>query len=122
MHTTNRLQGRVLAAECPSRQILLNLTSRWGGLVLLALGDQTLRFSQLKQSIGGVSEKMLIQTLKALQQDGFVIRQVYAEVPPRVEYSLSEFGREAAQRFFHLSHWVEQSLPEILAQRELAKE
>ena len=113
----SNLQGQVLAADCPSRQILLNLTSRWGGLVLLALGDQTLRFSQLKRAIGGVSEKMLIQTLKALEQDGFVLRQVYAEVPPRVEYHLTAFGREAAARFFHLSHWVEQSLPEILAQR-----
>jgi DNA-binding HxlR family transcriptional regulator len=111
-------QPRVLSADCPSRQILLNLSSRWGGLVLLALRDGTLRFSQLRQQVEGVSEKMLVQTLKALEQDGFVIRQVYAQVPPRVEYRLSEFGIQAAERFFNLSSWIEQALPQILAQRQ----
>ncbi|KAA8734781.1 helix-turn-helix transcriptional regulator [Acinetobacter qingfengensis] len=117
MNTDQHLKGRVLAQDCPSRQILLNLTSRWGGLVLISLRDCTLRFSELRQGIGGISEKMLAQTLKALEQDGFIHREVYPEVPPRVEYSLTAFGIEAAERFFHFTSWLEEMLPEILANR-----
>lgn len=111
-------RGFVLAKDCPSRQILMNLTSRWGGLVLISLrGNKILRFSALRRKIEGVSEKMLVQTLKTLEQDGFVNRQVYAEVPPRVEYYLTKFGEEAAEKIFQLTSWIEDSLPEILANR-----
>ncbi|GAA5010826.1 helix-turn-helix domain-containing protein [Acinetobacter puyangensis] len=111
-------KGYVLAQDCPSRQILMNLTSRWGGLVLIALRGQTLRFGQLRHCIGGISEKMLVQTLKALQQDGFIERQMYAEIPPRVEYCLTEFGEQAAEKVFQLTSWIEESLPDILQRRQ----
>ncbi|MFU8928097.1 winged helix-turn-helix transcriptional regulator [Acinetobacter puyangensis] len=111
-------KGYVLAQDCPSRQILMNLTSRWGGLVLIALRGQTLRFGQLRHGIGGISEKMLVQTLKALQQDGFIERQMYAEIPPRVEYCLTEFGEQAAEKVFQLTSWIEESLPDILQRRQ----
>lgn len=111
-------KGYVLAQDCPSRQILMNLTSRWGGLVLIALRGQTLRFGQLRHRIGGISEKMLVQTLKALQQDGFIERQMYAEIPPRVEYCLTEFGEQAAEKVFQLTSWIEEFLPDILQRRQ----
>ncbi|WP_425426798.1 winged helix-turn-helix transcriptional regulator [Acinetobacter populi] len=118
MHADDR-KGYVLAQDCPSRQILMNLTSRWGGLVLIALRGQTLRFGQLRHRIGGISEKMLVQTLKALQQDGFIERQMYAEIPPRVEYCLTEFGEQAAEKVFQLTSWIEESLPDILQRRQV---
>ncbi|MCH4248406.1 MAG: helix-turn-helix transcriptional regulator [Acinetobacter populi] len=118
MHADDR-KGYVLAQDCPSRQILMNLTSRWGGLVLIALRGQTLRFGQLRHRIGGISEKMLVQTLKALQQDGFIERQMYAEIPPRVEYCLTEFGEQAAEKVFQLTSWIEESLPDILQRRQI---
>src|SRR5262245_44394130 len=84
------------SANCPSREILDHVTSRWGVLVLLVLRERTHRFSELRQRIGGVSEKMLAQTLRILEGDGFVNRRAYAEVPPRVEYALTPMGGEVA--------------------------
>ena len=79
----------VLSERCPSRGILNHITSRWGVLVLIALQDKTLRFSELRRTIGGVSERMLSQTLKVLEEDGFIARKAYEVVPPHVEYSLT---------------------------------
>src|SRR6186997_2589744 len=90
-------EADVFAAECPSRRVLDHLTSRWGVLVLIALADEMHRFSALRRKVGGVSEKMLAQTLSTLEADGFVSRTAYPEVPPRVEYRLTALGREAAE-------------------------
>ncbi|MES2742441.1 MAG: helix-turn-helix domain-containing protein [Pseudomonadota bacterium] len=111
-------RGQVLAASCPSRAVLSHLTSRWGVLVLVVLLDGTHRFSQLRREIGGVSEKMLAQTLDALAGDGLVWRQDFAVMPPKVEYSLTELGREAALRLAALVDWIETSYPRIAAARE----
>ena len=111
------LRGDVLAANCPSRQILQHVTSRWGGLVLIALGPETLRFAQLRRKIGGISERMLAQTLQTLEADGLVRRHDHAEVPPRVDYCLTPAGREISLRVFALSDWIEANLPALLATR-----
>jgi DNA-binding HxlR family transcriptional regulator len=88
-------RGQLFAADCPSRGVLDHVTSRWGVLALVALRDGTLRFSELRRRIGGVSEKMLAQTLQALEEDGFVLRTAHPEVPPRVDYRLTPLaGRE----------------------------
>ncbi|ATC26240.1 transcriptional regulator [Caulobacter vibrioides] len=108
------LQGNLMAAACPSREVLNHVTSRWGVLVLMALETRTLRFSQLKRQIGGVSERMLAQTLKALEGDGFVLRQAFEVVPPHVEYSLTPLGLEVAERVRGLADWIEVNLPRIL--------
>lgn len=108
------MQGYVFSADCPSRKILLNLTSRWSVLILVALRDQRLRFNELKKLIDGISEKMLAQTLKTLENDGFIVRQDYAEIPPRVDYQLTDFGREASERLFDLTTWLENNLSELL--------
>lgn len=101
------------ASQCPSRVVLDHLTSRWGVLVLVALLDRTHRFRELTRRIGGVSEKMLSQTLQALEADGFVLRVAYAEVPPRVEYSLTPLGREAAEHMRGLLDWITSNLSRV---------
>ncbi|MFL5322251.1 MAG: winged helix-turn-helix transcriptional regulator [Myxococcaceae bacterium] len=112
------LKGDLYAPACPSRGVLDHVTSRWGVLVLDALLEGTHRFSELRRRIGGVSEKMLAQTLQALEQDGFVNREVFPVIPPKVEYSLTPLGREVAEHVRGLARWIERNLPRISAARE----
>lgn len=109
--------GNVLAADCPSRQVLLHLTSRWGGLVMIVLLAGTHRFGELRRAIGGISDRMLAQTLQRLEADGLVRRTAHQVVPPHVDYSLTGVGREAAERVLALAGWIETNLPRILAQQ-----
>jgi DNA-binding HxlR family transcriptional regulator len=109
----------VNAASCPSRLILEHVTSRWGVLVLTSLLNGTYRFSELRRIIGGVSEKMLAQTLQALERDGFVCREAHPVIPPRVDYSLTPLGQEAARQVWDLARWVEQQVPDVLAANEV---
>ncbi len=111
------LRGNLLAADCPSRDVLRHVTSRWGVLVLIVLETGTQRFSALRRSVGGVSERMLAQTLQWLEADGLVARKAYAVVPPHVEYNLTPLGREAAERVRLLADWIEASMPRIAAFR-----
>ena len=110
------LQANVMVAECPSRQILGHLTSRWGVLVMIALMTGTHRFAALRRRIGGVSERMLAQTLQQLEADGFVLRRAFDVVPPHVEYSLTPLGQEAGAHLAPLVGWIETALPRILRQ------
>ncbi len=112
------LLGQVLSNECPSREILEHLANKWSVLVLRCLSDRVHRFSELKQRIEGVSEKMLSQTLKMLEQDGFILRTVYPVVPPKVEYQLTILGSQAAEKMNYLIGWIEKSLPEILQHQQ----
>ncbi|MGV7211434.1 winged helix-turn-helix transcriptional regulator [Oxalobacteraceae bacterium A2-2] len=107
------MRGQVLDAACPSRAVLGHVTSRWGVLVLVVLLDGTHRFSELRRAIGGVSEKMLAQTLEALARDGFVLREARQVVPPHVEYSLTALGRGVAERLEVLVDWIEDQFPLI---------
>jgi DNA-binding HxlR family transcriptional regulator len=106
-------RGDLLAVNCPSRDVLKHVTSRWGVLVLISLEGGTRRFSELRRGIGGVSERMLAQTLQWLEGDGLVDRVAFEVVPPHVEYSLTPLGREAAERVRALADWIEASLPRI---------
>ena len=110
-------RGNVLVADCPSRQILQHVTSRWGGLVMITLLTGTHRFSVLRRRIGGVSERMLAQSLQQLESDGFVRRVSYDVVPPHVEYSLTPMGTEVAERVVTLASWIEEHLPAIMERR-----
>lgn len=111
------MRGEVFSEHCPSRQILNHITSRWGVLVLVALLGGTHRFSALRRRIGGISEKMLAQTLQLLEQDGFVTRTAYPVVPPHVEYALTALGREIAQKVEEMADWIETNLGQILEAR-----
>ena len=111
-------RGELMSADCPSREVLKHVTSRWGVLLLVVLMDGAHRFSDLRRKVGGVSEKMLAQTLKWLEADGFVHRESFASVPPHVEYTLTPLGRQVGKRVEALADWIEGSLPDILdAQR-----
>ncbi|MYN40757.1 transcriptional regulator [Duganella sp. FT109W] len=109
----NPQRAQVMAADCPSRAVLGHITSRWGVLVLVMLLERTHRFSELRRAVGGVSEKMLAQTLDALAYDGLVLRVARQVVPPHVEYSLTPLGREAATRLEVLVDWIEDNFPLI---------
>lgn len=109
------LKGNLLATQCPSRQILKDVTSRWGVLVLIALQTGTLRFAELRRTVGGVSDRMLSQTLQTLEKDGFVSRTVYDVVPPHVEYSLTPMGGEVTELVRALADWIEDATPVIMS-------
>ncbi|MFE2017207.1 winged helix-turn-helix transcriptional regulator [Streptomyces sp. NPDC059499] len=103
--------------NCPSRLVLEHITSRWGVLVLAALLERSYRFSELRRTVGGVSEKMLAQTLQTLERDGFVHRDAKPVIPPRVDYSLTPLGREAADRVWALARWSEQQVDAVESAR-----
>ncbi len=111
-------RGNVYSADCPTRTILDHVSSRWGPLILTRLMEREHRFSELARQIGGVSEKMLAQSLRALEEDGFVLRTVYPTVPPQVEYSLTELGRQLAPHVRALTAWVEENVGRVLKERE----
>ena len=100
------LPGGVLAAACPSRVVLDHVTSKWGVLVLVALADRTLRWSELRRTVQGVSEKMLAQTLQTLERDGLVHREARPVIPPHVEYSLTALGESLVERLLPLMEWL----------------
>lgn len=116
-YATSNLLGQVLSTACPSREILEHLSSKWSLLVLHCLSEGVHRFSELKTKIEGISEKMLSQTLKTLEQDGFILRTVYPIVPPKVEYQLTILGSQAAEKVNELIFWIERNLSEILEQK-----
>ncbi|GGM94744.1 HxlR family transcriptional regulator [Lentzea pudingi] len=108
----------VFAQRCPSRSALEHLTGRWGTLAMVALYEGTFRFNQLRRRVDGVSEKMLAQTLQALERDGFVHREAQQTIPPKVEYSLTDRGRHTAELLLGLIKDVEAQMPEVIAARQ----
>ncbi|MFD9222133.1 winged helix-turn-helix transcriptional regulator [Streptomyces sp. NPDC060064] len=108
----------VFSRQCPSRNTLEDVTGRWGSLTLGALHEGTFRFNELRRRIDGVSEKMLSQTLQALERDGLVRRDAQPTNPPRVDYELTPLGRQIAERLLTLIRFVEGRMPEVLAARD----
>ncbi|MGW7076882.1 winged helix-turn-helix transcriptional regulator [Streptomyces sp. NPDC054871] len=98
---------------CPQRLVLEHVTSRWGVLVLIALDERSYRFSELRRALGRVSEKMLTQTLQTLERDGLVHRDAKPVIPPRVDYSLTDLGREVGTQVRALAEWTEQRLADV---------
>ena len=96
----------VFARDCASRLVLNRIGDKWSVLVVLALSEGTLRFSQLRARLDGVTPKVLTQTLRTLERDGLITREVFAEVPPRVEYELTEMGMELLVRMVPLWTWI----------------
>ncbi|BBR22781.1 MULTISPECIES: winged helix-turn-helix transcriptional regulator [Enterobacteriaceae] len=115
--TQKMRDGDLFSANCPSREVLKHVTSRWGVLILVALREGTHRFSDLRRKMGGVSEKMLAQSLQALEQDGFINRMSYPVVPPHVEYSLTPLGEAVSEKVAALADWIEVNLPQVMAQQ-----
>jgi DNA-binding HxlR family transcriptional regulator len=112
-------RGNVFDLSCPSRRVLDRVGNKWTLLVVECLQEGTHRFSQLRQRIGGVSQKVLTQTLRRMERDGLVIRTVYAEVPPRVEYALTDLGRTLIEAVDPIARWAEEHMTAIeSAQRD----
>ncbi|MFZ4270177.1 winged helix-turn-helix transcriptional regulator [Streptomyces arboris] len=114
---TDDLAFDVFSRQCPSRSTLEHATGRWGSLTLGALYEESLRFNELRRRVDGVSEKMLSQTLHALERDGLVLREAQPVNPPRVDYELTPLGREVACRLLGLIHLVEGRMDDVLAAR-----
>ncbi|WP_424808140.1 winged helix-turn-helix transcriptional regulator [Rhodococcus sp. 27YEA15] len=112
------LEADVFARGCYSRAALQNATGRWGALALAALNEGPYRFNALRRRVDGVSERMLSQTLQALERDGLVCRDVLETIPPKVEYSLSTLGSSVALRIAALIELLESEMPTIIASRE----
>jgi DNA-binding HxlR family transcriptional regulator len=105
-------------SECPAREVLEHITSRWGMLILAALGKTPQRFSQLHTTVGGISEKMLSQTLRTLVRDGLVVRTVEPTTPPRVSYELTPLGRGLTASLEQFLSWIRQhTIDVVTAQR-----
>lgn len=104
---------------CPVRDVMSVASDQWSTLILLWLGYcPVLRFNKLKKYVYGISNKVLSQRLKVLEADGYVARNVFAEVPIRVEYSLTDFGQAYVDKLLELTEWMQHNSPKVLANRE----
>lgn len=117
METTARWD--VMKQLCPTRQVLGRIADKWTMLVITALADEpVLRFSQLRRRVEGVSQKMLTQTLRALERDGMVRRTVHPTVPVTVEYELTDLGASLAEAVSGIRVWAYGNIEQIEAARE----
>ncbi|GAB2579809.1 transcriptional regulator [Paractinoplanes abujensis] len=111
------MEPSAYAKDCPSRQILDRIGDTWSVLAVMMLADGPQRYSALAKRIEGVSPKMLTQTLRGLERDGLIGRTVYAEVPPRVDYALTELGRSLLDLVGALEKWAEMHIDDVQAAR-----
>jgi DNA-binding HxlR family transcriptional regulator len=121
MVTDDGVQPNVLDPNCGSRQVLGLIADRWTAIVIYALARGTMRFGQLQREIG-LSQKVLTDTLRALERDGLVQRTVYAVIPPKVEYTLTELGASLIEPLTTLCRWAEEHLPEVHAARTRSRD
>ncbi len=108
----------VMAAACPTRQVIGRVGDKWSLLVLYALSTGTKRFSQLRSEVEGISQKMLTQTLRALERDGLVHRHAYPTIPPKVEYRLTPLGQSLEDAIAVVRRWAYAHMDEIAASRD----
>ena len=99
--------------ECPTRLVLNRIADKWAVLVLGLLETETKRFSTLQREIGGISQKMLTQTLRGLERDGLIARTIYPTVPPRVEYTITPLGKTLVGLLAALRVWSETHIEEV---------
>ncbi|MBE6474555.1 MAG: helix-turn-helix transcriptional regulator [Actinomyces succiniciruminis] len=122
--TTGTTAGRPLAAydvlspECPSRTVLRHVVDRWTPLIVAVLAQGPRRFGELRQAVGGVTPKVLAQTLRSMERDGLVLREQTPGVPPRVDYTLTPLGAGLADPIAALRAWAEGNAAQVLANRE----
>lgn len=112
----------VLDPRCPSRLVLDRIADKWTALIIQILAGGTMRYAALQREIGGISQKMLTQTLRSLERDGLVRRVVHPVVPPKVEYSLTKLGRTLIEPLQGLCRWSEKHLAQLQANRARAKQ
>lgn len=115
------LRPSVLNSACASREVLDRIADKWTALIIHVLSEGTRRHSELRREIGGISQKMLTQTLRSLEQDGLVARKVYPVVPPMVEYSLTPLGKSLTEPLEAVCRWAEKHLPELQSARDRSR-
>ena len=103
----------VFNSECPTRQVLDRIAAKWTVLIIRRLADGTMRFAQLRRAVGGISQKVLTNTLRGLERDGIVTRRLYASVPPRVEYSLTALGLSLVDLVAGICSWAEAHIEQV---------
>ncbi len=106
---------------CLSRVVLDRIADKWTALIIYVLAGGTHRYAVLQREIGGISQKMLTQTLRSLERDGLVQRKVHPVVPPKVEYSLTPLGRTLIEPLKAICSWSEKHLPQLQANRTRAR-
>lgn len=121
-HNKKEEHRDTLSPDCPIRNILSRIGDKWSLLVLYTLQqNDTLRFNQLQRELPDISQKSLTQTLRILEEDGFIHRQVYAEVPPRVEYSLTPRALSFLPLVGNMIKWAKENMEDIMRDREAYK-
>ncbi|MEH1130487.1 winged helix-turn-helix transcriptional regulator [Micromonospora sp. CPCC 206061] len=118
MADMEQLVADVFARACTSRAVLENVAGKWGVLALAALSEGTYRFNALRRRVDGISEKMLSQTLQALERDGLVRRDAQATIPPKVEYSLTPAGERISAKLIELIELIEGEMPRVTAAQQ----
>lgn len=112
------LPGTDHAQQCPVRDVLDRIGDRWSFLTLLTLATGTHRFTELNRAIGDISKRVLAQTLRSLEEDGFISRRIYATVPPKVEYTLTELGTSLVSQIEPLAEWASAHHDEVKKSRK----
>ena len=105
----------VYSGVCPARDLLDRIADKWTALIIgtLSARSEPARFGELRRAVQGISQKMLTQTLRELERDGLVVRTIYAEIPPRVEYALTPLGRTLHEPLGALAAWVERNMAQV---------
>lgn len=103
----------VMVATCPSRTSLARIANKWTAMIVIALSGEPLRFGELRQTVDGISGKVLADTLRDLERDGIVLRTAYDQMPPRVEYELTALGRTLHEPLQALARWSEAHIEEV---------
>jgi DNA-binding HxlR family transcriptional regulator len=112
---TETSQGDLFDADCPTRLVLDRIGDKWTVLVALLLSDGPMRFTDLRGHLGRVAPKVLTQTLRRMERDGLVTREIFAEVPPRVEYTLTDLGHSLIEPIAVIADWAEVNVHRITA-------
>ena len=104
--------------DCPSRRLLDRIGDRWTVLIVGALDARAMRFTEIATEVDGISQKMLTQTLRSLERDGFVTRTAYPVVPPHVEYELTELGRSLQDPLRALERWAIENMDTVVLRQD----
>ncbi len=108
----------IMMATCPSRTSLARIANKWTAMIVIALAERPLRFGALRAAVDGISGKVLADTLKDLERDGIVTRHAYNQMPPRVEYELTELGRTLSEPLDALGRWAQEHFDEVQRARQ----
>jgi DNA-binding HxlR family transcriptional regulator len=112
---THADQGDLFDSDCPTRLVLDRIGDKWTGLIVLLLSDGPMRFSHLRRDLGRIAPKVLTESLRRMERDGLVSREIFAEVPPRVEYTLTDLGRSLIGPIAFIGDWAEVNVHRISA-------